>query len=451
MKQKIAIITVMLVILTGFTLQAQKYGEDSLACVENLSLYKINYRIWKDHKYSADVVQQVPILDPWRWVFFNCPESSQNIYVDGIKIIEYYYNQESDEALKQKYIDTLMLIYDNRIKYFGQANTSREGLVLGRKGVDLYKYRPEEFVQVYDILDKSISLEANKSIGSVIVYYFRTTISMAKSGKIDSAVIIDNYDKVSEIIDYNLKLNQNNERKAASWLNVKGNIESSFEPFATCEDFIKIYSKKFNESPDDIELMKKITKILDRKGCNDSELFFETTKKLHTMEPTAESAYLMGVMNIKKEAFQSAADYLEQSVDLLEDVDKKGDAFYLLANIYMNLGKYAKARSFANDGLSVRPEDGSFYIIIGDLYAITAKDCGDNELTKRVAYWAAVDKYYTAKSVDSSVEEEANKRISSYKGLFPSVETIFFYDLKEGDPYTVGCWINERTTVRASN
>jgi len=227
MKQKIAIITILFVVLTSFTLQAQKYGEDSLACVENLSLYKINYRIWKDHKYSEDVVQQVPILTPWRWVFFNCPESSQNIYVDGIKIIEYYYNKEEDDAKKQQWIDTIMLIYDNRIKYFGKVNTSREGLVLGRKGVDLYKYRPEEFAQVYNILDKSIALEENKSSGPVIVYYFRTTISMARSGQLDSAMIIDNYDKISEIIDYNLKLNQNNERKSASWLNVKGNIESA--------------------------------------------------------------------------------------------------------------------------------------------------------------------------------------------------------------------------------
>lgn len=450
MKQKIAIITVILVILTSFALHAQKYGEDSLSCVENLSLYKINYRIWKDHKYSEDVVQQVPILDPWRWVFYNCPRSSQNIYVDGIKIIEYYYNKEADETIKQQWIDTLMLIYDNRIKYFGQENTSREGLVLGRKGVALYKYRPEEYAQVYGILDKSIALEVNKSIGPVIVYYFRTTILMARSGQLDSAVIIDNYDKISEIIDYNLKLNQNNERKSASWLNIKGNIESSFEPFATCEDFITIYLKKFNESPEDVELLRKITKILNKKGCNNSDLFFKTTKKLHTLEPTAESAYLMGVMNIKKEQFQIAADYLEQSVDLLADLDKKGDAFYLLASIYMNLGNYTKSRSFAKDGLSIRPDDGSFYILIGDLYAITAKNCGDNELTKRVAYWAAVDKYYIAKNVDSSVEDEANRRIASYAGLFPSVETIFFYDLKEGDSYTVGCWINERTKVRAS-
>jgi len=450
MKNKILILAVILVILTSFSLQAQKYGEDSLACVENLSLYKINYRIWKDHKYSEEVISQVPILDPWRWVFTNCPQSSQNIYVDGITILKYYHNKEADEARKGLWIDTMMIVYDQRIQYFGSTNTSREGLVLGRKGVDLYTYRPEEFSEVYQILSRSIELEGNKSVGPAIVYYFRTTILNAKAGIIDSAVIIDNYDLISEIIDYNLKLNQNNDRKYNEWQNVKGNIESSFEPFATCEDFINIYTKKFNDAPDDVELLRKITKVLDKKGCNDSELFFETTKKLHELDPTAESAYLMGVMNIKKEKYGEAADYLVQSVDLLEDLDKKADAFYLLASIYLNMKQFSKSRSFAQDGLSIRPEDGSFYIVIGDLYAINAKDCGDNELTKKVAYWAAVDKYYIAKNVDSSVEEEANNRISSYSALFPSVETIFFYDLKEGDPYNVGCWINEKTTVRAA-
>ena len=64
-------------------------------------------------------------------------------------------------------------------------------------------------------------------------------------------------------------------------------------------------------------------------------------------------------------------------------------------------------------------------------------------------YWAAVDKFIKAKTVEPDLTDEANKFIDAYRPFFPDKETIFFYGLKEGDTYTVECWINEKTTVRA--
>ncbi|MCX6234635.1 MAG: hypothetical protein NT175_07925 [Bacteroidetes bacterium] len=444
------LITLMTIILALPSMYGQKYGQDSLACIENLSLYRINYKIWKDHNFEERVIQEVPIYTPWHWVFFNCPESSQNIYVDGVTILKYIIDKEKNQSIRQQYIDTLMMVYDQRIKYFGSSNTSREGLVLGRKGVDLYTLSPDRFFDAFQILNKSIELEGLETTGPVLVYYFNTTINSAVKGAVDSSVIIDTYDKISEIIDYNIEKNKDNPEQLTEWENVKANIESTFEPFATCDDLLSIYEKKFKLTPDNVDLLKKITRILDKKNCTNSDLFFEATKKLYDLEPTPESGYLMGVMNLRKEKFQEASTYLFASVDSLKDVNKKSNTYLLLANIYLNLNDFPKARSFAYKGLEIKPDNGSFYILIGDLYARSAIQCGDNDLTKKVAYWAAVDKYIKAKNVDNTVTDNANERISTYSSFFPSTETIFFYDLKEGDPYSVGCWINESTTVRAS-
>ncbi len=54
-----------------------------------------------------------------------------------------------------------------------------------------------------------------------------------------------------------------------------------------------------------------------------------------------------------------------------------------------------------------------------------------------------------AKTVDPSLTEEANNLIAVYAPNFPDLETIFFHGFSVGDTYTFGCWINERTTVRA--
>ena len=121
-----------------------------------------------------------------------------------------------------------------------------------------------------------------------------------------------------------------------------------------------------------------------------------------------------------------------------------------IAESYRGLNNYPSSRTYALKAASIDPTDGEPYIMIGDLYAASAADCGDNVLTKRVAYWAAVDKYYKAKSVDPTIAEIADKRIASYSVYFPPIEDIFFYGYHEGDSYTVECWINETTKIRAA-
>jgi tetratricopeptide (TPR) repeat protein len=125
-------------------------------------------------------------------------------------------------------------------------------------------------------------------------------------------------------------------------------------------------------------------------------------------------------------------------------------SYKYIAECYRALKNFPTARTYALKAISLNPNDGQSYIMIGDMYAESARDCGDNELTQRAPYWAAVDKYIKAKQVDPSVAEDAEKRISSYSVYFPSAQTVFFYALQEGGTYKVECWINEETRIRPS-
>ena len=353
--------------------------------------------------------------------------------------------QTTDKAKKDKYIDTLMMVYDKRIQYYGS-----EGYVLGKKGSDLYKLRPSDYEKAYNILKKSIELEGNDASGEAIIYYFRAAEKMVKAGKSDTTILVDIYDQTSAIIEYNLA-KSNDEKDKARWENIRGNIELSFEPWAKCEDLISLYTIKFNDAPEDIELLKKITKILDKKNCTDSELFFKATENLHKAEPSAQTAELTGKMYIKRERFTDAVPYLQEAIKLYDDDQERADVHFLLGNVYFQLKRFSEARSECIATLKVRPNDGKSYIVIGDLYAASAKDCGEGDFYSKVAYWAAVDKYYQAKNVDPDVAELAQTKINTFTQYFPATEQIFFHDLKEGDSFTVECWINETTTVRSSD
>ncbi|MBW6459532.1 MAG: hypothetical protein K0B08_03070 [Bacteroidales bacterium] len=419
-----------------------RYGSDSLTCVMNISLYREFFKQWRASNYENETIKD--LINPWRWVLLNCPRGTQNTYIEGTRIMAYLIEKADNEELRNKYIDTLMLVYDQRIENFG-----REGFVLGRKGVDLFSYRPEDTELIYKDLKRSVELEGDNSAAPVLVYYMRAAINMAREGKADSTIIFDAYEISTAIVDHNICKLQDKPEEKGNWEIVQNNLELLLEPFATCTDLVAIFRKKFTETPDDIDLLKKITGMLDAKRCQTDPLYFETTKKLYQLEPSPQSAYLIGRMLFSEGKFAESIEYLKEA-EKLEDLAIVQQSYKIISEAYRTIKNYPAARAFALKAASLNPNDGEPYLLIGDLYAETARDCGDNDLTARVAYWAAVDKYIRAKQVDPSIADIADKRIAAYSVYFPSAETIFFYTLREGDTYTVGCWINEDTRVRAA-
>jgi len=91
---------------------------------------------------------------------------------------------------------------------------------------------------------------------------------------------------------------------------------------------------------------------------------------------------------------------------------------------------------------------GKPYILIGQLYAQSAKDCGDDAYFQSLVFIAAVDKFVQARAVDSDCADEANKLIASYSGMYPNKEDMFFHGDSEGKSYTIGCWIGETVKIK---
>lgn len=428
--------------------QAQKpskFGatpEDSLNCIMNLSLYTEFYKQWKNSNYKNTSVKDA--YGPWRKVFTICPGIRLSTYVDGARMLSHFIKIEKDETRKNAYIDTLMMLYDRRIEYF-----DKEGFVLGRKGVDLYTLRNKDFEKAYDILYRSVELDGDQSSPDVLVFLMRASKKMVEESKASEDIIFDNYDICSKIIESNLEASAGDDRSTANWENVKSNIDLIFEPFAHCEAIINIYSKKFKENPEDLKMLKKLTRLLDKKKCTEDPLYFQATVKLYELEPSPESAFLIGKMYLKNLEYSKAAEYLKEG-EKLNDSDDRADSYLFLAECYRNLNNFSLARTYALKSIGERPDNGNPYIMIGDMYAASNKMCGSNDLEKKAVYWVAVDKYMRARQVDPEVAEVANARIRAYSVYFPQTEEIFFHNLHEGDEFTVDCWINEKTLVRAA-
>ena len=208
----------------GFSLMAQnqavdtanihvelKYGRDSIKCLKNLSTYK---EFVKQGNFDG-------ALASWRYTFLECPCSNKSIYTDGVKIIS---NQIS-KTNKSAYIDTLMMVYDQRIKYFGKDQKYSEGYILGCKGVDLFKYRKENIQEAYDCVAKSIELQSENSEAAVLVSYMQATILLYKASKLKKENVVENFYKSTTFIESIIKKNSN-DKNLESFNKAKENIEN---------------------------------------------------------------------------------------------------------------------------------------------------------------------------------------------------------------------------------
>ncbi len=420
--------------------QEQRYGEDSVMCVRNWSLYAEYYR---QRNFNM-------AWEPWKYMYEECPLATRNIYLHGANMIKYFYQNETDPDKREAWVDTLMMVYDQRMEMFGN-----EGFVKGRKAADLYQMRPDNIEELNELTERSIELEGVEAGADVLLINFQAAIRLVEAGMMDPGEIIRRYDRGIDIIEYNL---EHNPEDARFYNPAKTNIEAMFEPYATCESLVQVFGPRFEDDPHNVELLERITEMLDRSGCTGEELFYMATRNLHEQQPGAESAFLMGRLENNLDNHQVAIDYFEEAVQLYQEDDPIAHSdrifrsYWLMAEIsYRQLNRMSQARNYARQAHEASPTDGRPLILIGEMYAASANLCGDDEFTRKTVYWVAVDKFIEARNVASepAVAERAMQLISTYRHYFPDRELIFFHGFSEGDPYRVECWINRSTTIRA--
>ncbi len=456
-----------------------KYGADSANCVTKLSVYREYYKQWEAAKFAPETVNN-EMISAWREVFLTCPRASQYTYTNGEKILDYLIRQNPKD--KDAYIDTLCMLMDARAQYFStdpKTGASQVANIKGRKGMLIYTYNKNRYEEAYNVLKEAVALDPSQLQGAYIDAYFKATIDMVNNGKEEKMTIINVYQELSEVLDDNIKVLAENEaqlleakanaeetgdndavagfdkqiEKNEKSINinkgVKNNIDNLFQPYASCEDLIKVFTAKMAETPDDIVLLKRITTILDKKDCTDSKLFLDASKELYDLEPSPEAAYNIGVKLFKDGKNGEAAKYFEQATSASNN-DRVYRAYRNLAYCYLNMGASGKCRDAARRAAAVDPTAGEPYIIIGLAYAASANSFSDSPFKGKEVYWVAVDKFARAAAIDPSVASRANGNIASYRQHFPSAEDIFFNDYAEGQSYTVGGWIGESTTIRAA-
>ena len=241
--------------------------KENEVCLKNLSLY---YEYYK-HKNYRDAI------GPWRIVFNECPESRESLYAYGVNMYRDFLEKENDPAKKAAYADTIMMVYDQRIEYFPK----NKGDVLGRKGIDLLRYRRQDGIeyieQGYNILKESIEIEGRKSNPVILTTFISAAITLNLNDKLDPETVIEDYVVASDIIDAQLARRPSGRTKKAKEA-IDENIKEA--KVLTCESINTIFGPQYEENKDNKEYLKKVTGFLQDANCEFEPLYAKTAVSL---------------------------------------------------------------------------------------------------------------------------------------------------------------------------
>ncbi len=394
-------------------------------------------------------------------------------FTDGAKLYLEKFKKETDKAKKEEYknkaielINQAIDCYENGAIKLTKCGDNKEcidkriGYLAGRLAYDMFYTYNTPYSQTLDALEKSIAKSGNDVEYIVFDPYASIAVYQFKNGKMSKEEVLALYAKLNKLADYNI---ENNTKFKSYFEQAKKAMNAKFDEISDqifdCDYFVEKLKPDYEAGKDDPQVWKIIIAKLKKHGCDGTNPFLaevegrykkwaNETNAAKQAEFEANNPALLAKKAYDAGDYQTAIAKYQEAINKETDPEAQAKHYFKIASIqFRKLKKYGEARATARKAAKLKSGWGRPYMLIGDMYGSSARGCGDS-WNQRLAILAAVDKYSYAKSIDPSVTEEANKRISKYRKSFPSKEDGFQRGIKAGQSVKVGCWIGETVKVR---
>ena len=429
-------------------------------CISNLSIFAEYYKV---KNYDS-------AYEPWMKVRQECPNMNAAIYSYGKRMLEHYIKTSEGEQ-KIAYQNDLIKLYDEWLVNFPALRGRKIiGEIISNKAQAMLD---NKFASKSEI-DSAYSLDRSSFDDPKPLYnYFKTYYELYKEGLdgVTLSMVFNKYEDISErfeeVIDgYSKQLDvilkkeetgqalssREKSNKRAFGINSNAsvtylkNLNAIIAKESTCENLVPLYRKNLEENKENPIWLNRAASRMDSKDCSDDPLFVELVELLHNLNPSANSAYYLGLLNDKKGNVNEALKFYNESIELETDNIKKARILYKIASKFKKSNQFSKSRSYARKALNYQPSMGSAYLLIANLYASSANNCGNSQFEKRAVYWLAAEQARKAASVDARVKRIAERTAVSYEGRAPS-KTDIFTEANAGEVITFSCWIGQAVTV----
>lgn len=439
----------------------QFFGQASQQdCLIKYNLFKGDYQSKKyDEAYTN-----------WIYLMDNCPTLSVSIYQYGENLTEKLYAKAKDGE-KEKAAALVKRVYTQRLEHYPDKNPAK---VHNDYVSFLIKNKLGSKEEVYSLLEKTYKTDPSQMGVRNIYIYFQEVVDRNKDS--NPQVVFDTYDDMLEVVasklEYyakNLKpllakqergeeLDRREKNKLRAYTinsknlgKVEGGLDAKIVELSTCERLIPLYNRDFDAKKSDAKWLKRAVSRMYNKECTDDPLFEKIAKAYADAEPSADAYYFVARVLEKNGDKNGSEEMMSKAYELETDPLKKANFKLKFAENARKKGQKSRARSLAREAIQLNPNLGKAYLFIANLYGSSVNDCGNSEFEKRMTYVAAYNMARRAAAVDPSISDTASKFLKNYKSNFPSKKVIFTEGVKEGDAFTVKCWINETVKVAISD
>ncbi len=443
----------MVTMLTGLSMAQAQNPE----CMTNLSIYAEHVKV---KNYDA-------AYEPWKMVYESCPDINKANFSYGERILKAKI-ENSTGAEKDAYVQDLLSLYDNSLKYF-PTNYTKAGVAID-KALLMYENKMASDEELFTMLDKAFQEDQENFTNPRALYlYFSSLVDLHDAGKRDLQDVFNTYDDVTgKLEEENKKLTDivtkllpkdslgtltSKEKRtlkvatvnSESFGKVASSVDSKLGALADCDNLIPLYEKSFDEKKDDVKWVKRAVGRMFSKECTDDPMFRKLFEAQLALDPSADAYMYGGVLKQKSGDMNGALADFNKAVELETDSYKKSDILYKIATTVRNSSK-SQARSYALKAIDANPANGKAYLLIANLYASSANACGDTPFEKRAIYWKAASMARKAGTVDPALSGRASQTAASYDAKAPSKEMIFSSG-KAGQTITFSCWVGGSVAV----
>ena len=376
-----------------------------------------------------------------------CPSASENIYANGIKLYKMKINRAKSLAEKNVYVDSLLLLYDIRLEYFGSHPKRGKAYILDRKAREHLTYRESDREGIRKDFEVAIAAQVEtEGVASpeLVAIYFKNLCDDYSNDIVDAMTIVNAYEA-------NVKHFENIDASQAEF---KNQFETCFgaSGAASCENLQKIFEPKLTANPNDESLLSNAFILMSKANCT-SDFFLSIGERYYAMKPESSVAMMLAQVFQNKNDYAKANQYLREALAKETDIEAREKLLIRIGLLEMSLKKYAEAVKSFNAALNVDSDDddGLALFFLAQCFVAGANGCGSS-LARQATYWVAYD--YISKAIpllevtDPKLAQQARSLAGSYRGAFPSAEECFFAELNNGAGYTVGCGLAKGISTR---
>jgi tetratricopeptide (TPR) repeat protein len=379
---------------------------------------------------------------PLKWLLDHSPNLTTNLYIKAAEVYDALAGAEKNPEKRRPYVDSLMIIYDLRVK-----NCGEEANVANRKAFSFFKHyydHESKKQEILPLMDRAIELNGDKVLDGLVEYYMRMVKIAADKKLIDEKQIFERFDKISAIIDSKIKKAEIEKKPVDRY---KKWNEENFVVLASivninCEVVRTKLGPEFKKNPSNINLAKSIFNFMLKDKCTDDPLWLQAAEALHAAEKDFGLAKVLAMRYLSTKEYDKGNVLLNEALELASTAQDKADVIGLQAQQQLILGNKEKARELYLKALSIDPSKKEFYARIGDMYLNSFDECAQekSQADDRLVFLVAYDMYEKAGD---------NQKMATAKSRFPSRTEIFEANYQRGDKIKLGtCWINEETILR---